>query len=147
MKRRAKQLLNDLDQEIREHIELATQENIDRGMTPTEARYAALRKFGNVTRVKEDVREVWSTVWLEQLGQDIRFTLRQLRKIFLFEGTHGLQLGQRRFASALAAACFQSSRGHLDQQSQKRLEPYRSGGTRLLGLERSGTVLRRSFSF
>ena len=47
MKRRAKQLLNDLDQEIREHIELATQENIDRGMTPTEARYAALRKFGN----------------------------------------------------------------------------------------------------
>src|SRR5215467_14277901 len=49
--RRAKQLLNDLDQEIREHIELATQENIDRGMTPTEARYAALRKFGNVTRV------------------------------------------------------------------------------------------------
>ena len=80
MKRRAKQLLNDLDQEIREHIDLATQENIDRGMTPTEARYAALRKFGNVTRVKEDAREVWSTVWLEQLGQDIRFTLRQLRK-------------------------------------------------------------------
>ena len=80
MKRSAKRLLNDLDQEIREHIELATQENIDRGMTPEEARYAALRKFGNVTRVKEDAREVWSMVWLEQFGQDIRFVLRQLRR-------------------------------------------------------------------
>ena len=80
MKRRAKRLLNDLDQEIREHIELATQENIDRGMTPEEARHAAVRKFGNVTRAKEDAREVWSTVWLEQLKQDIRFGLRQLWK-------------------------------------------------------------------
>jgi predicted permease len=80
MNRRAKRLLNDLDQEIHEHIELATQENIDRGMTPEEARYAALRKFGNVTRVKEDARDVWSIVWLGQLGQDIRFALRQLRK-------------------------------------------------------------------
>jgi putative ABC transport system permease protein len=78
--KRAKRLLNDLDQEIREHIELATQENIDRGMTPEEAHYAALRKFGNVTRAKENAREVWSMVWLEQLGQDIRFALRQLRK-------------------------------------------------------------------
>lgn len=80
MSRRGKRALNDLDQEIREHVELATQENIDRGMTPEEARYAALRKFGNVTRVKEESREVWSLVWLEQLGQDVRFALRQLRQ-------------------------------------------------------------------
>jgi predicted permease len=77
---RRKRMLVDLDQEIRDHIEIATQENIDRGMSPEEARYAALRKFGNVTRVKEDVREVWSLVWLEQLLQDIRLGLRQLRK-------------------------------------------------------------------
>jgi len=55
-------MLEDLDQEIRDHIEMATQENIGRGMSPEEARYAALRKFGNVTRVKEDTREVWSFV-------------------------------------------------------------------------------------
>jgi predicted permease len=84
MKRRAKQLLGDLDQEIRQHIELATHENIGRGMAPEEARYAALRKFGNVTRVKEDARDVWSIVWLEQLGQDVHFALRQLRKSVAF---------------------------------------------------------------
>ncbi|HTZ46724.1 MAG TPA: ABC transporter permease [Verrucomicrobiae bacterium] len=84
MKRRAKRLLNDLDQEIREHIELATQENIARGMTREEARHAARLKFGNVTRVKEDTREVWATVWLEQFVQDVRFALRGLRKTPVF---------------------------------------------------------------
>src|SRR5579863_4675475 len=79
MKRR-KRLLEDLDQDIRDHIERETQENIERGMAPEEARYAALRKFGNVTRVKEEVREIWNVVWFEQLVEDIRFGLRMLRK-------------------------------------------------------------------
>jgi MacB-like periplasmic core domain len=78
MKPGGKRLLEGLDQEIRDHIELATQENIDRGMTPEEARYAALRKFGNVTRVKEEVRQVWSFVWLEQLLQDLSYGARVL---------------------------------------------------------------------
>jgi len=39
-----------------------------------------VRKFGNVMRVKEETREVWSFVWLEQLLQDIQFGLRMLRK-------------------------------------------------------------------
>src|SRR5271155_1092118 len=77
---RRKRMLNDLDQDIREHIERETQDNIERGMTPQEARYAAMRKFGNVTMVKEETREVWSFVWLEQLVEDIRFGLRTLRK-------------------------------------------------------------------
>jgi predicted permease len=77
---RRKGMLVDLDQEIRDHIEMATQENINRGMSPEEARYAALRKFGNVARVKEDTREVWGLVWLEQLLQDLHLGLRQLRK-------------------------------------------------------------------
>lgn len=80
MMRRGKRLLEDLDREIREHIELETQENIDRGMDPEEARYAAVRKFGNVMRVKEDTREVWIVVWLEQLLEDIRFAFRLLYK-------------------------------------------------------------------
>jgi predicted permease len=77
---RRKRMLQSLDQEIREHIQMATQEYIDRGMSPEEARYAALRKFGSVTRVKQDTREVWNLVWLEQLAQDIRMGLRMLCK-------------------------------------------------------------------
>jgi predicted permease len=77
---RRKRMLDDLDEDIREHIARETQDNIDRGMTPEEARYAAMRKFGNVTRVKEETREVWSVVWFEQLMEDVRFGLRMLRK-------------------------------------------------------------------
>ena len=77
---RRKRMMEDLDQDIREHIALETQDNIERGMSPEDARYAAVRKFGNVMRVKEETREVWSFVWLEQLWQDIRYALRMLSK-------------------------------------------------------------------
>jgi putative ABC transport system permease protein len=76
--RRRKHRLEDLDQDIRDHLERETQDNIERGMSPEEARFAALRKFGNVTRIKAETREVWSVVWLEQLLQDARFGLRML---------------------------------------------------------------------
>jgi predicted permease len=75
-----KRSLRDLDQDIREHIEQETRENIERGMAPDEARCAALRKFGNITRVTEQTREVWSIVWLQQLWQDIRYGIRMLRR-------------------------------------------------------------------
>src|SRR5690348_5869228 len=77
---RRRRMLQQLDDEIREHIETETQDNIARGMPPEEARYAALRKFGNVTRVKEETREVWISVWLEQFWQDIRYGLSMLAK-------------------------------------------------------------------
>src|SRR5260370_33316268 len=77
---RRNRMLQELDQDIRDHIESETQDNMERGMSAEEARYAAVRKFGNVTRVKEETREVWSFVWLEQLGQDIHYGLRMLAK-------------------------------------------------------------------
>jgi predicted permease len=77
--RRRKRMMENLDQDIRDFIERETQDNIERGMPPEEAHYAALRKFGNATRVKEETREVWSSVWLEQLWQDVGYGLRQLR--------------------------------------------------------------------
>jgi len=76
---RGERMLNDLDEDIREHIERETQDNIDRGMSPEEARYAAMRKFGNVMRVKEETRAVWISVWLEELLQDVRYGLRMVR--------------------------------------------------------------------
>ena len=48
---RRMRMMEELDQDIRAFMERETQENIERGMPPDEARYAALRKFGNVVRV------------------------------------------------------------------------------------------------
>ncbi len=73
-------ILDDLDEQIRDHIQRETEDNIARGMSPNEARNAALRKFGNITRVKEDGREVWAILWLDRLLQDLRFAFRSLRK-------------------------------------------------------------------
>jgi len=75
---RRQRMMESLDQDIRDFIERETQDNVERGLAPEEARYAALRKFGNVTQVKEETREVWTMVWLEQLWRDIRFGLRML---------------------------------------------------------------------
>src|SRR5580658_1279396 len=76
--RRIGRMSDGLDDDISDHIEREARDNIERGMPPDEARHAAIRKFGNITRVKEDTREVWSRVWLEQLLQDIRYGFRML---------------------------------------------------------------------
>jgi hypothetical protein len=75
---RRKRMLADLEQDIRDHLARETQDNIDRGMSPKNACSAALRKFGNIPRIKEQTWEVWSIVWIEQLLQDVRFGIRTL---------------------------------------------------------------------
>jgi predicted permease len=75
---RRKRMLQQLNDDIRDHIERETQDNIDRGMAQDEARYAALRKFGNVPRIQEQTWEVWSVTWFEQLLQDLRYGTRTL---------------------------------------------------------------------
>jgi putative ABC transport system permease protein len=72
--------LDELDREIRDHIEEETLDNIARGMSEDDARAAAIRKFGNVVRVKEDVRGVWVPGWLDRLRQDARDAVRHLRR-------------------------------------------------------------------
>ncbi|MGC2726980.1 MAG: ABC transporter permease, partial [Candidatus Acidiferrales bacterium] len=47
---------------------------------PEEAHYAAVRKFGNITKIKEETHEIWNPIWLEQFLQDIRYGLRILKK-------------------------------------------------------------------
>ncbi len=75
-----KRMMEALEEDIRHHLERETRDNIERGMSPEDARYAAMRKFGNITHVKEETRAVWSVVWLDQLLADVRFGLRMLRK-------------------------------------------------------------------
>jgi predicted permease len=66
--------------ELDAYLEAETDENIARGMLPEEARYAAHRKLGNTTRIREEIYHMNSLGWIETLGQDIRFALRMLRK-------------------------------------------------------------------
>jgi predicted permease len=72
--------LDGLDDDIRDHIERETQDNIDRGMLPVDARAAAIRKFGNIARIKEDTRAVWVPIWFDQLSQDLRYAARTMRR-------------------------------------------------------------------
>src|SRR5208282_5237188 len=66
--------------ELDAYIEAETDENIARGMSPEEARYAAPRKFGNTTLIREEIYNMNSIGWLETAWQDLRFGLRMLRK-------------------------------------------------------------------
>ena len=77
---RRRQFQRDLEEEMRLHRELREQEHVEAGMTPEEARYAALRRFGNVALTQEKSREMWGWQWLEHLVQDIRYGLRMLAK-------------------------------------------------------------------
>ncbi|HEX5481471.1 MAG TPA: ABC transporter permease [Terriglobia bacterium] len=71
---------HELDEEIRAHLAMAIRERIERGEDPTEAEANARREFGNATLVKEVTRDVWGWRWLDELIQDLRFGLRQLRR-------------------------------------------------------------------
>ena len=73
-------LEEELDEEVRFHLERDIEENIARGMSPEEARLAALRSFGGVDRVKEESRDVRGIRLLEELWQDLRYGARMLRK-------------------------------------------------------------------
>src|SRR5260370_42499974 len=70
----------DLDEELRTHIDLAIEENMKRGMSQEDARVAARRAFGGVTQTCEAFREQRSFPLLHQIGRDLRFAFRQLRK-------------------------------------------------------------------
>ncbi|MGB6429536.1 MAG: ABC transporter permease [Candidatus Acidiferrales bacterium] len=70
----------ELDEEIRAHIELSAREREERGATADEARAAAQREFGNVGLVKETTRDVWGWAWLERIWQDVRYGLRMMRR-------------------------------------------------------------------
>jgi hypothetical protein len=81
-----------LDVEIQFHLEQQIAENIATGMSREEARYAALRTFGNPTVLKEESRDTWGWLRLEQMGQDLRYAFRTLRKSGGFTATAILTL-------------------------------------------------------
>ena len=68
----------DLERELRSDLELEEEEQREGGASGEEARYAALRAFGNPTLIREQTRAAWSWYWLESLARDLRLSLRAL---------------------------------------------------------------------
>lgn len=87
----------DLDEELRFHLEMEVRKNVERGMDPSEARYAAERAFGGVARVKEAVRVIRGFAFFDSLDQDLRSAVRALSKskglAFVVAGTLALGVG------------------------------------------------------
>jgi len=77
---RSRQIDREIDDEITSHLAEATEEYVQKGLSPEEARWAAQRSFGGVTQTKEVYRQVRSFMWLEDLARDLRYALRTLRK-------------------------------------------------------------------
>ncbi len=71
---------DELDLELRDHIERETRANMSRGLTRAEARRAALVAFGGVQRYKEEAQDTRPARWLEDAAQDARYALRALRR-------------------------------------------------------------------
>jgi hypothetical protein len=69
---------DDLDEEIRFHIEMETEKNVVAGMSGAEARRMAMARFGGVQRVREEHRDVRRIAWMEDAVADARFAARSL---------------------------------------------------------------------
>src|SRR5215831_16485117 len=77
---RRSQVEQELDEELRYHLDRQIEEHIAKGMTPEEGRYAALRAMGGVERRKEECRDSRRVRWIEDLAQDARYGLRTIGK-------------------------------------------------------------------
>src|ERR1700677_1601442 len=75
---RRRQFDADLEEEIRLHLELREQEQVRAGLAPRDARYAALRRFGNETLLKEESYMVWGWEWFESFLQDATYGSRAM---------------------------------------------------------------------
>lgn len=70
----------ELDEELRNHLEMAARERVERGADEKEAERAARREFGNVGLVMEVARDMRPWRWLEEFVEDARYGLRRMRK-------------------------------------------------------------------
>jgi predicted permease len=75
-----KRMDRELDDEVRFHLEMQIDDNVRAGLTPADARNAALRSFGGVEPMKETYRDRRAFAAIEAIAQDIRYAVRTLRK-------------------------------------------------------------------
>ena len=69
-----------LDAEMRFHVDMLTEQHIRAGRSPSDARRAALAAFGGLERFKDDARDEYRSRLVDELGQDIRYAVRVIRR-------------------------------------------------------------------
>ncbi len=84
---RSRQMDREMDEEITSHLAEATEEYVQQGLSPEEARWAARRSFGGIPQTREVYQQVRSFMWVEELSRDVRYALRTLRKSPTFTTT------------------------------------------------------------
>ncbi len=77
---RRDRLDRDLDRELQFHIDSRVQDLVRGGADPAEARRRALAEFGGMTPIRETTREARGLRWLEDLGADVRYAVRMMRR-------------------------------------------------------------------
>jgi hypothetical protein len=85
---RKRHLDAEMDEEMRSHIEMRIQQHLEAGMTPEEAHYAAIRRFGRMDSFKDICRDERGFTWLADLLQDIGYGARMLRKMLVSPLSH-----------------------------------------------------------
>ena len=69
----------ELDDEVRDHLDRLMERNLAAGMAPHEARRAAFRAFGGVTQRMEECRDMRRVQWVDDMSRDVRYALRSVR--------------------------------------------------------------------
>ena len=87
------QVETELEMEIRSYVDAITEEKIQSGIAPPEARRQALAESGGLEQVKQAVRDRRSTTAAESVVQDLRYGLRQMRRNPAFAWTAVITLG------------------------------------------------------
>ena len=77
---RRNRLDREIEQEVQAHLDMAIEENMRRGMSPEQARYAARREFGGLEQVIEEYREQSRFRLLEAIRRDLWYAARRLRR-------------------------------------------------------------------
>jgi putative ABC transport system permease protein len=88
-----RRLEREMDEELRLHVVMETEENVRRGLSPEEASREAQRQFGGLDQTKETARDGWWGRFLETLAQDARYGARGLRKSPVYTAVVVLTLG------------------------------------------------------
>src|SRR4026209_1485131 len=129
----------ELADELESHLQMHIDDNIRAGMSPQEARRVAVMKLGGIEQTKEAYRDRSTVPFLESVVQDLRFTLRQLRRnpAFTFTSTAMIALG---IGASVAIFAF------VDAALVKPL-PYENPSRLLFVTETTPEIPRANFSY